>query len=90
MKKKVVKKKKSKGISHTIRTDYLGKVYSGQFLKLVPEAVKKVRQLRREFKFSRLNYGAPLISLVVVLRVTIGAVNIKRLFKADNSTNGRR
>jgi hypoxanthine phosphoribosyltransferase len=44
-------------MTHTIRTDYLGKVYSGQFLKLVPEAVKKVRQLRKEFKFDAIAFS---------------------------------
>ena len=54
MKKKVVKKKK---INHTIRTEYLGRVYSSQFLKLVPEAVKKIRQLKKQFKFDAIAFS---------------------------------
>ena len=57
MKKQVVKKKKAvKKINHKIRTEYLNKVYSGEFLNLVPKAVKKIRQLRKQLGFDAIAF----------------------------------
>lgn len=55
MKKKVAKKKAPK-IQHRIQTDYLSKVYGKQFLKLVPQAVKKLRAIKRQFPFDAIAF----------------------------------
>lgn len=55
MKKKVVKKRPPK-IVHQIRSEYLGKVYGKQFLKLIPAAVKKLRALKREHHFDAIAF----------------------------------
>jgi len=56
MKKKVVKKKVRKKIQHQIQTDYLGKVYGKQFLKLVPQAAKKLRSIKRKHPFDAIAF----------------------------------
>src|SRR5258706_474101 len=55
MKKKASKKKPQK-IQHKIQTDYLGKVYSMEFLKLVPKAVKKIRAIKRKHPFDAIAF----------------------------------
>jgi len=56
MKKKVLSKKKSEPIRHEIRTDYLGKVYGKEFLKLVPKAAKKLRAIKRKHPFDAIAF----------------------------------
>lgn len=60
MKKKVVKKKPlkklAKKIQHKIETDYLGKIYGGEFLKLVPKAVKRLRAYRKKNPFDAIAF----------------------------------
>lgn len=56
MKKKASRKKKPQKIQHKIQTDYLGKVYGKEFLKLVPRTVKKVRAIRRRHPFDAIAF----------------------------------
>jgi orotate phosphoribosyltransferase len=56
MKKKVAKKTVRKKIRHEIQTDYLGKVYGKQFLKLVPLVVKKLRTIKRRHPFDAIAF----------------------------------
>ena len=60
--KKVVKKKvapkkaAAKKLVHKIKSEYLGKVYGKQFLKLVPLAAKKLRALRKIHPFDAIAF----------------------------------
>lgn len=58
--KKVAKKKatpaKRKKIVHKIQSEYLGKVYGKQFLKLVPLAVKKLRAIKKKYPFDAIAF----------------------------------
>ena len=56
MKKKVLKKRKPQKIQHEIQTDYLGKVYGKQFLKLIPRAIKKLRAIKRRHPFDAIAF----------------------------------
>ncbi len=56
MKKKVIKKSQPR-IHHEIQTEYLGDVYSKQFLKLVPRAVKKLRSLKKKYHFDAIAFS---------------------------------
>lgn len=56
MKKKVAKKKQPK-ISHQIQTEYLGDVYGEQFLRLVPQVVKKLRVIKRKHPFDAIAFS---------------------------------
>jgi orotate phosphoribosyltransferase len=49
-------KKKAEKIRHKIQTDYLEKVYSKQFLKLVPRAVKKLQSIMRKHPFDAIAF----------------------------------
>jgi len=48
--------KKATKITHQIRSEYLGKVYGKQFLKLVPAAVKRLRALKRKIPFDAIAF----------------------------------
>lgn len=52
MKKKTSKKK----IVHQIQSEYLGKVYGKQFLKLVPAAVKQLRAVKKKYPFDAIAF----------------------------------
>src|SRR6185369_6448216 len=58
--KKVAKKKKvaarKKKIVHKIQSEYLGKVYGKQFLKLVPLTVKKLRAIKKKYPFDAIAF----------------------------------
>lgn len=57
--KKVAKKKTApakKKIVHKIQSEYLGKVYGKQFLKLVPLAAKKLRSIKRKYPFDAIAF----------------------------------
>jgi adenine/guanine phosphoribosyltransferase-like PRPP-binding protein len=57
--KKVVKKKKAvtrEKIVHKIQSEYLGKVYGKQFLKLVPLAVKRLRAIKKKHPFDAIAF----------------------------------
>lgn len=54
--KKNAPKKKCPKIQHQIRSEYLGKVYGKQFLKLVPAAVKKLRAIKRKYPFDAIAF----------------------------------
>lgn len=53
MKKKVSKKKV---VRHKIRTDYLGRVYGKNFLKLVPKAAAKLKEFRKTHPFDAIAF----------------------------------
>ena len=54
--KKKASKNKPAPIKHKIRTDYLEEVYSKKYLKVLPQAVKEVRRLRRELGFDAIAF----------------------------------
>lgn len=54
--KKKVSKNKPTPMKHKIRTDYLGEVYSKKYLKVLPQAVKEVRSLRRKLGFDAIAF----------------------------------
>lgn len=56
MKKKIVKKSRTKKKIHEIQTDYLGRLYSEKFFKIVPAAVKKIRAFKKKHPFEAIAF----------------------------------
>lgn len=87
MKKKV---KKPQKISHKIQTDYLGKVYGMEFLKLVPLTVKKVRAIRRKHHFDAIAFtGSSGAALAYPLSYLLKLPLIHVRKGASHYSNGR-
>jgi adenine/guanine phosphoribosyltransferase-like PRPP-binding protein len=54
--KKKPSKKKPNGIRHRIETEYLGRVYGKNFLKLVPKAVSTLKAFRKKHPFDAIAF----------------------------------
>lgn|SRR5574337_429355 len=54
--KKPAKKKRAPSIKHEIQTEYLSKVYSKQFVELVPKVAKTLRAIKRKLKFDAIAF----------------------------------